>query len=53
MIGYYNYTMLLTYMSLLSASVGIGVSLYGSGHPYIGIFFLMFCGLCDAFDGKY
>ena len=52
MIGYYNYTMLLTYMSLLSASVGIGVSLYGSGHPYIGIFFLMFCGLCDAFDGK-
>ncbi len=52
MIGYYNYTMLLTYLSLLSASVGIGVSLYGGGHPYIGIFFLMFCGLCDAFDGK-
>ena len=52
MIGYYNYTMLLTYLSLMSASVGIGVSLYGGGHPYIGIFFLMFCGLCDAFDGK-
>ena len=52
MIGYYNYTMFLTYLSLLSASVGIGVSLYGGGHPYLGIFFLMFCGLCDAFDGK-
>ena len=52
MIGYYNYTMLLTYMSLVSASIGIGASLYGAGHPYIGIFFLMFCGLCDAFDGK-
>ena len=22
------------------------------GHPYLGMFFLMFCGLCDAFDGK-
>ena len=52
MIGFYNYTMLLTYLSLMSASVGIGVLLYGGGHPYIGIFFLMFCGLCDAFDGK-
>ena len=52
MIGYYNYTMLFTNLSLMSASVGIGVSLYGGGHPYIGIFFLMFCGLCDAFDGK-
>ena len=22
------------------------------GHPYIGMLFLLFCGLCDAFDGK-
>lgn len=52
MIGYYDYTVILTYLSLLSASFGIIVSLSGFGHPYIGGFFLLFCGLCDAFDGK-
>ena len=52
MIGVYDYTVLLTYMSLLSAGTGIVVSLAGHGHPYIGTFFLLFCGLCDAFDGK-
>lgn len=52
MIGFYDYTVVLTYLSLLSASFGIIVSLSGPGHPYIGCFFLLFCGLCDAFDGK-
>ena len=52
MIGFYDYTVILTYLSLLSASCGILVSLSGHGHPYIGTFFLLFCGLCDAFDGK-
>ena len=52
MIGFYNYTVFLTYLSLLSASMGIFVSLNGQGHPYVGVFFLLFCGLCDAFDGK-
>ena len=52
MIGFYNYTVILTYLSLLSASLGIIVSLSGGGHPYIGAFFLLFCGFCDAFDGK-
>lgn len=52
MIGCYDYTVILTYMSLLSAGTGIIVALAGDGHPYIGIFFLLFCGLCDAFDGK-
>ena len=52
MIGFYNYTMLLTYLSLMSAGLGIVVSLSGGGHPYIGVFFLMISGLCDAFDGK-
>ena len=52
MIGYYDYTVILTYLSLLSASFGIIVSLSGFGHPYIGSFFLLFCGLCDTFDGK-
>lgn len=52
MIGIYDYTVVLTYLSLLSAGTGIVVALGGNGHPYLGIFFLLFCGLCDAFDGK-
>ena len=52
MIGFYNYTMLLTYLSLASAGLGILISQIGEGHPFIGMFFLLFCGLCDAFDGK-
>lgn len=52
MIGVFDYTVWLTYLSLTSALVGIAVSLQQSGHPYIGVFFLMVCGLCDAFDGK-
>ncbi|MCR5148655.1 MAG: CDP-alcohol phosphatidyltransferase family protein [Eubacterium sp.] len=51
-IGFYDYTMILTYLSLVSAGTGIIVSLSGHGHPFIGIFFLMFSGFCDAFDGK-
>lgn len=52
MIGIYNYTVVLTYLSLLSAGAGIFSTLSGEGHPYYGLFFLLFCGLFDAFDGK-
>ena len=52
MIGVYDYTVLLTYLSLMSAGTGIVVSLTGSGHPYWGVFFLLLCGLFDAFDGR-
>lgn len=52
MLGFYDYTMLLTYLSLVSAGTGIIVSLSGHGHPFLGVFFLLLCGLCDAFDGK-
>ena len=52
MIGYYDYTVILTYLSMLSATTGIMLCLNDIGHPYLGMFFLMFCGLCDAFDGK-
>ncbi len=53
MIGYYNYTVILTYLSLLTAGAGIIISLSGAnGHPYAGILCLLICGLCDAFDGK-
>ena len=52
MLGFYNYTMFLTYLSLASATTGIIISLTGVGHPFIGTAFLLICGLCDAFDGK-
>ena len=53
MIGVYDYTVLLTYISLISSASGIMLTLSSNGsHPYIGMFFLLVCGLCDAFDGK-
>lgn len=53
MIGIYDYTVILTYISLISASSGIMITLSSNGnHPYLGMFFLLICGLCDAFDGK-
>ncbi len=51
MIGFYDYTVVLTYLSLLSAGTGIVLSLSGEGHPFMGMFCLLLCGLCDAFDG--
>lgn len=52
MIGFYDYTIILTYSSLLSAVTGIILSLHGNGHPYVGVIFLLISGLCDTFDGK-
>lgn len=52
MIGFYDYTVILTYLSLLSSTVGIVVALSAGGHPYFGCFFLLLSGFCDAFDGK-
>ena len=52
MIGFYDYTVILTYLSILSGTTGIILCLNGIGHPYLGMFFLLFSGLCDTFDGK-
>lgn len=52
MIGFYDYTVWLTYLSLISAVAGIAASLSGVGHPYFGMLFLLISGLCDTFDGK-
>lgn len=52
MLGIWDYTVVLTYLSLLSATTGILISLSGHGHPYIGVMFLLLCGLCDTFDGR-
>ena len=52
MLGFWDYTVVLTYCSVISATTGILVSLSGAGHPYIGVMFLLLCGLCDTFDGR-
>lgn len=50
MIGVYNYTVILTYMSFISALIGVYSSL--NNNSFFGIICLMFSGLCDMFDGK-
>ena len=50
MIGYYNYTVILTYVSLLSSAIGI--FLCAIGEPVAAVFCLMASGFCDMFDGK-
>ena len=52
MIGVYDYTVILTYLSMISGAIGIIVSMSGLGHPLIGCVLLMFSGLCDTFDGS-
>lgn len=50
MIGFYNYTVIATYLSLASGVVGILCA--AAHHPVIAVFCLMFSGLLDAFDGR-
>ena len=52
MIGHFDFTVWLTYISLLSSVAGIFICFHGDGHPYYGMLFLLISGLCDAFDGK-
>lgn len=52
MIGFYGYTVWLTYLSLASGIAGLFACFHGGGHPYIGMMFLLLSGLCDAFDGR-
>ncbi|HAG69685.1 MAG TPA: phosphatidylserine synthase [Lachnospiraceae bacterium] len=51
MIGVYDYTVILTYLSLISGVLGIIIAVTGAGHPEVGIFFLMVSGILDALDG--
>lgn len=50
MIGFYNYTVYLTYFSLVVS--GVGLYHAASGRPLVAVFCLMVSGLCDMFDGK-
>lgn len=49
MLGYYDYTVVLTYFGMLSAFLGI---LYAINQRYSeAVFSLMLAGICDMFDG--
>lgn len=50
MIGFYNYSVILTYIGLASAVVGMTFAI--SGNYTLAVFCLAFSGLCDMFDGK-
>lgn len=49
MIGFYNYTVILTYISLISSFIGI-TQLF-SGNFLTAVFCLIISGGCDMFDG--
>lgn len=57
LIGVWDYTVLLTYMGFCSGIAGIIFALVNNPHTnekwsfIIPLFCLMFCGLCDTFDG--
>ena len=50
MLGFYNYTVWLTYVGLLSAVSGIFIAM--GGNVKLSALCLLFSGLCDMFDGK-
>lgn len=49
LIGVYDYTVILTYLSLFSAVVGLAGA--AEGRYTFAIVCLLFSGICDAFDG--
>lgn len=50
MIGYYNYTVILTYLSAICAFIGMTQA--SQGKIKIALYCLMACGTFDLFDGK-
>ncbi len=50
MIGFYNYTVILTYVSLCSAVYGI--TQVFEGNESLAFLCLVISGICDLFDGK-
>ena len=49
-IGVYDYTVILTYMSLFLSVVGFGQA--DKGNFTVSVLCLIIAGICDAFDGK-
>lgn len=52
MIGFYNYTVWLTYLSLISGTCGISIALIAPDKVVYAILCLGISGICDMFDGK-
>lgn len=50
MLGFYNYTVILTYLGMLSAFTGLSFVFQGNLHA--ALVCLMVSGVCDMFDGK-
>lgn len=50
MLGVFSYTVILTYISLISAISGITLGF--DGNAIIPVICILICGLCDMFDGK-
>lgn len=50
LLGYYNYTVILTYLGASAAVCGVFFS--AGVHPFWGVLCLLFAGLTDMFDGK-
>ena len=50
MIGYYNYTVIATYLGLFAAVFGIANVI--KGELFLGVVCVIFAGLFDMFDGK-
>ena len=50
MIGFYNYTVILTYLGFATGAFGIFMAL--NGNLFYSILCILFCGLFDMFDGK-
>ena len=50
MVGFYNYTVIMTYFGVVSAVLGVGLSMYG--RTSMAIVCLMVSGFCDLFDGS-
>ncbi|MBE6641488.1 MAG: CDP-diacylglycerol--serine O-phosphatidyltransferase [Ruminococcaceae bacterium] len=48
-IGFYDYTVILTYLSLISGL--LGMKLASVGKIELAVCCLAFCGVCDMFDG--
>ena len=51
LIGYYKKSVILTYLSVISAIIGIYIALIEK-QPKYALLLLIISGLCDAFDGK-
>lgn len=49
MIGFYNYTVILTYFGFLSSMIGISAAL--DGRPAVAVVCLLISGIADMFDG--